>query len=232
MKVPKHIAIIMDGNGRWADKRFLPKIAGHTKGVLAVERTIKACTDLGVKVLTLYTFSTENWKRSKKEVNALMGLLQLYLNKKAQELKKNGVKLIVSGDVEGLPEKVVETIQHVADLTKDNKKLILNLALNYGARQEIIMAVKEIAGLVKKKKINIDDIDQKLFSDKLYSSSLPDPELVIRTSGEMRISNFLLWQISYSEFYVTKTLWPDFGKKDLEKAIEELNKRQRRFGGR
>ncbi|MDD4203307.1 MAG: polyprenyl diphosphate synthase, partial [Candidatus Omnitrophica bacterium] len=174
MKIPKHIAIIMDGNGRWAEKRFLPKIAGHTKGVLAVERILKACTELGVKVLTLYTFSTENWKRSKSEVNALMGLLHNYLNKKAEELKKNGIKLMVSGDINGLPEKVVETIRHVEHLTRDNKELILNLALNYGARQEIVMAVKKIALLVKNNKVNIDDIDEDFFSDKLYSRSLPD----------------------------------------------------------
>ena len=232
MNIPEHIAIIMDGNGRWADKKSLPKIAGHAKGVSSVEKILNACIDLGVKNLTLYTFSTENWKRSELEIKGLMELLYSYLHRKKKDLMKRGIRLMVSGDIKGLPDRVYKKIKEVKDLTAKNENLVLNLALNYGSRQEIVRAIKKIAQKVKKGSIEIEDIDEKIVSKNLYTKSIPDPDLLIRTSGEYRLSNFLLWQLSYAEFYVTKKFWPDFCKKDLKEAIEDFNKRQRRFGGR
>ncbi len=230
-RIPGHIAIIMDGNGRWARNKGLPKIEGHRAGAHAVEEVIKTCLESGVKILSLYTFSKENWQRPKKEVNILMRLLEQYLKKQLANLKKNKIKLLVSGERNGLPISLQGQIQKAIRETKTNCKLILNLALNYGGREEILQATKEIALKVKCNVLRVDEIDQKVFSDHLYSEGLPDPDLLIRTSGEKRVSNFFLWQISYCEFYFTPKLWPDFKKQDLLEAILDYQKRERRFGG-
>ncbi|MDP2912771.1 MAG: isoprenyl transferase [Candidatus Omnitrophota bacterium] len=229
--IPQHVAIIMDGNSRWAESRGLPIIAGHKAGAKAVNRITEAAREMGIKVLTLYSFSTENWKRPKKEIEELFRLLEDELEEREEKLNKNDIRLSVIGDVKRLPRSTREKLAKVMNSTKNNGGMVLNLALNYGARAEIINAVINISKKVKEGAIRIDEIDEKLFSGCLYTGALPDPGLLIRTSGEYRISNFLLWQISYSEFYVTKTLWPDFQKSDFRKAVEEYKKRERRFGG-
>ena len=221
----------MDGNGRWAKERRLPKLAGHRAGVKAAEEAIKACGDLGVKALTLYTFSTENWKRPKREVEALFGLLEKYLDRETGKLNKNNIKFSVIGRIEALPAALKEKLRKVAEETKSNTGLALNLALNYGARGEITDAAREIARDAVSGSVRPEDIDERLFSGYLYTKDLPDPDLLIRTSGEFRVSNFLLWQISYAEIYVTKKFWPDFRKADLKKAVAEYRRRKRRFGG-
>ena len=228
--IPQHIALIMDGNGRWARMRGLPRIAGHKAGVKSVQEMVKTACELGVKVLTLYTFSTENWNRPKDEVNALFALLEEHLRKECDSLNEKNIRLRITGDIEALPDGVKTGMKNTMERTSKNDGLILNLALNYGSRAEIVMAVKNISRDVLEKKISPDDIDENLFSGYLYTAGLPDPDLLIRTSGEFRISNFLLWQISYSEIYVTRKLWPDFRKNDLKKAISEYQKRERRFG--
>jgi len=228
---PQHIAIIMDGNGRWAKERHFPKLAGHRAGVKAAEEAVKACGDLGVKALTLYTFSTENWKRPKREVEALFGLLEKYLDRETGRLNKNNIKFSVIGRIEALPAALKEKLRKAAEETKSNTGLILNLALNYGARSEITDAAREIARDAVSGRVRPEDIDERLFSGYLYTKDLPDPDLLIRTSGELRVSNFLLWQISYAEIYVTKKFWPDFRKADLKKAVDEYRRRKRRFGG-
>jgi len=230
VNVPRHVAIIMDGNGRWAKERGLPKIAGHRAGVKAAQAVIESAMEFGIKVLTLYTFSTENWKRPKGEVAALFGLLQENLNKEENRFNKNNIRFSVIGRPDGLPQPVRKKLLEITESTKGNTALILNLALNYGGRLEIIDAVRRISEEVKEGRLSIDDIDEKTFSGHLYTKDLPDPDLLIRTSGECRISNFLLWQISYSEIYVTRKYWPDFKKSDLKKAIEEYGRRDRRFG--
>jgi undecaprenyl diphosphate synthase len=230
-RIPQHVAIIMDGNGRWARARALPKIAGHRAGVKSAREVIKAAGELGIKALTLYTFSTENWKRPRKEVEALFGLLEEYLDKEMDTLNKNNIRFNVIGDMEALPEGVRKKIEKAIEITKDNTGLVLNLALNYGSRDEIINAVRRISEDVRDAKVSPGDIDEKLFSGYLYTAGQPDPDLLIRTSGEFRISNFLLWQLSYAELYITKKLWPDFGKDDLKKAVAEYGRRERRFGG-
>lgn len=229
--IPQHIAIIMDGNGRWAKERHLPKIAGHRAGVQSVRQAIEAARELGVKVLTLYTFSTENWKRPKNEVDALFRLLEEYLDKEEKMLKENNIKLSIMGDLGVLPEGLRRKLVHAMASTSDNTGLILNIALSYGSRSEIVMAAKSIASDLEAGKITADTIDEDLFSGYLYTKDLPDPDLLIRTSGEFRVSNFLLWQIAYAELYVTKKFWPDFKKGDFKKAVAEYQKRERRFGG-
>lgn len=229
--IPRHIAIIMDGNGRWASRKGLPKIMGHRAGVKAAQDVMEAAGDLGVRVLTLYTFSTENWKRPKTEVGALFGLLQEYIDKEGERIKKNNICFRVIGRTEKLPAAVREKLAKLTSDTAHNTGLTVSLALNYGGRPEIIDAARAIAAEVRAGNVRVEDIDEALFSDHLYTKGLPDPDLLIRTSGEYRVSNFLLWQISYSEIYVTKKLWPDFGKEDLKKAIDEYNERERRFGG-
>jgi len=229
-RIPGHIAIIMDGNGRWAKSRGLPKIAGHRAGAAVVKKVIKESIELGVKVLSLYAFSTENWKRPKKEVTALMWLLEHSLRSHLAVAQKNNIRLLISGKSSGLPVSLQKRIKDVVKKTKDNSRLILNLALNYGGREEILRATREIASKVEQKKLKLSGIDQRLFSNHLSTRGLPDPELLIRTSGEQRLSNFLLWQISYSELYFTPKLWPEFKKQDLIEAILEYQKRQRRFG--
>lgn len=229
--IPQHVAIIMDGNGRWAKKRGLPKIAGHKAGARSVDEITTAAAECGIKVLTLYTFSTENWKRPKEEVGALFGLLEEYLGKKERELNKNNIRLSVIGKIEELPQSTQSKLKETIESTGHNTGLCLNLALNYGSRSEIIDAVRRISREVKSGRIDPDAIDEKLLSDNLYTKGMPDPDLLIRTSGECRISNFLLWQISYAELYITKKLWPDFGNGDFKKAIKEYQNRERRFGG-
>lgn len=228
--IPQHVAIIMDGNGRWARSHRLPKLAGHRAGVKAAEEIVRAAGELGIKVLTLYTFSTENWKRPKREINALFTLLENYLYKEEEKLNKNNIRFSIIGDIAGLPESVQKKLRLVIRSTRNNTGLILNLALNYGSRLEIITAVQRISTDVLEGRLRPDDIDEGRFSGYLYTKDLPDPDLLIRTSGEYRVSNFLLWQISYSELYITNKLWPDFKKEDLEEAIMDYGKRERRFG--
>ena len=228
--IPGHVAIIMDGNGRWARQRGLPRIVGHRAGVKSVQEVIRCAKESGIKVLTLYAFSTENWKRPKNEVSALFKLLEKYIDSQADSLVRNNIRLSVIGRLEGLPESVQDKLKRVMDRTKDNTALVLNLALNYGAKIEIVDAVRAIVKDCVSGRIKLEEIGEKSFSDYLYTSGLPDPDLLIRTSGEMRLSNFLLWQIAYSELYISKKLWPDFKGKDLLKAIEEYQKRQRRYG--
>jgi undecaprenyl diphosphate synthase len=229
-QIPRHIAIIMDGNGRWAQKRNLPRAQGHREGAKRVEKIAQYCVDFGIECLTLYSFSMENWKRPKIEVDALMYLYTEYLTNIRPTLMKNNVKLVHLGRFERLPLEVQNAITKTMELTEKNAGMILALALNYGSRVEILDAVKEIAGKYKKGKLTLKQIDEDCISNHLYTAGLTEPDLLIRTANEMRISNFLLWQISYSEFYVTKTFWPDFKRKDLEKAILEYAERDRRFG--
>lgn len=229
--IPGHVAIIMDGNGRWASQRGLPRIAGHRAGVKSVQEVIKGAKESGVKILTLYTFSTENWTRPKYEVEALFKLLENYIDSQADSLMKNNIRLSIVGRLEGLPDGARKKLNFIIERTRHNTGLILNLALNYGSRTEIIDAVRAIAGDCVSKKIRPEDIDEKSFSGYLYTKDLPDPDLMIRTSGEMRLSNFLLWQLSYSELYISKKFWPDFKEKDFLKAMKEYQTRQRRYGG-
>lgn len=228
---PRHVAIIMDGNGRWAKKRGLPKISGHRAGAESVREAIKAAMESGVKILTLYTFSTENWKRPKHEIEALFKLLDDHIDREFEDFHKNGIRLSVIGRLQDLPENTRKKIEDVIEKTRNNKALVLNLALNYGSRTEIIDAVRKIASESRSGKINPDELDESKFSCYLYTKDMPDPDLLIRTSGEMRLSNFLLWQLSYSELYFTDKLWPDFKKKDFKKALLDYQKRERRYGG-
>ncbi|MDD5550687.1 MAG: isoprenyl transferase [Candidatus Omnitrophica bacterium] len=229
--LPKHIAIIMDGNGRWAKKRNLPRTAGHKEGINVVSEIVEAASNLGIKVLSLYAFSTENWKRPKAEVDMLMRALSYFLKKDINKLMKNNIQLRIMGDTDRFPDSLKKLLTDVLQKTKNNSGLILNLALNYGARPEMLKAVKNIVNKVEKGELDINKLDDDKFSQFLYTDGLPDPDLLIRTSGEMRISNFMLWQLSYAELYFCKKLWPDFKKDDLEKAIREYQKRERRFGG-
>ncbi|WP_300530339.1 isoprenyl transferase [Peptacetobacter sp.] len=230
-KMPTHIAIIMDGNGRWAKSRFLPRTAGHKAGVETIRKVVKEADRLGLQYLTLYAFSTENWKRPKLEVDALMNLLVTYLKNEIDELHKNNVKLTAVGDFEKLPEACVKELHSAMDKTKDNTGVHLNLALNYGGRNDIREAVVEIAKEYKEGKISLEDITEERIKKHLSTGEIPDPDLVIRTSGEQRLSNFLLWDVAYSEFYYTDIHWPDFDGEALEKAIYAYQKRDRRFGG-
>lgn len=228
--LPRHIAIIMDGNGRWAKQKGKSRIFGHYNGVTAVRETTEAAAELGVKFLTLYAFSTENWNRPRIEVNALMKLLVQTINKETKTLNKNNIRLLTIGDTDSLPKKCREELQEAIDKTAKNTRMSLVLALSYSSRWEITDAVKKIAQQVQKGKLDIKDINQDMFGKYLTTHAIPDPELLIRTSGEYRISNFLLWQIAYSELFFTPKLWPDFRKEDLYEAIAEYQKRERRFG--
>ena len=228
--LPVHVAIIMDGNGRWAKKRGLPRTAGHRAGVKAVKRVVRIAGEIGVEYLTLYTFSTENWKRPKREVSAIMRLLEETTRRELSELLENNVRLIATGDIERLPEKRREVLVDAINKTTNNTGLVLNLALNYSGRNEIIEAVKKIAQDVAVGRIKPDSINDGLFATYLQTNGLPDPDLLIRTSGEMRISNFLLWQTSYTELYVTDVLWPDFSEDDFLQALLVYQSRERRFG--
>ena len=229
--IPEHVAIIMDGNGRWAKQRNMPRTMGHKAGVETIRRIVKEADRLGIKYITLYAFSTENWKRPKDEVNALMKLLVQYLKSEVTELHKNGVVLKVLGDIEALQEECKKEIEDSIELTKNNTGLVLNVAFNYGGRDEIIRAVKNIVSDIQSEKINKENINQDLFSEYLYTKDSPDPDLIIRPSGEQRISNFLLWQCAYSEFWYSNVNWPDFSEKDLQQAIYDYQNRDRRYGG-
>ncbi|AIY82507.1 MAG: isoprenyl transferase [Clostridium baratii] len=229
--IPKHIAIIMDGNGRWAKKRKLPRTMGHKAGVETIRRVLKEADKLGVKYMTLYAFSTENWKRPKEEVNALMKLLIQYLRQEINELHKNGVKINVLGDITKLPKECQEEIEKSVDKTKNNVGITMNIALNYGGRDEILRAVKSISEEVLKGNINIEDINDEVMENYLYTKGVPDPDIIIRPSGEQRLSNFLLWQCAYSEFWYSDICWPDFKEEDLHRAIYDFQRRDRRFGG-
>ena len=228
--LPKHIAIIMDGNGRWAKQRGFPRTMGHRAGIKSVRRVVEACVELKVSVLTLYAFSVENWQRPKLEINTLMRLLSEFLEKEIDEMNEHDIRFMAIGRLEELPDFVQKRLSRTIEATSRNKGLVLNLALNYGGRSEIVDAVKKIAQKVKRSELDPEEINEASFSQFLYTQGIPDPDLLIRTSGEMRVSNFLLWQISYSEIVVTKKLWPDFNKGDLEKAIQEFQTRERRFG--
>lgn len=229
---PKHVAIIMDGNGRWARKRGLPRAAGHRAGVGTVKEIVRAALETGVQVLTLYAFSQENWKRPKEEVDVLMQLLDFFVDREINNLKKEGVRVQAIGQIEALPTKTLAKVKQAIRETSGNQKLVLNIALNYGARTEIMGAVEKILAQARNDASWFErPLTEEIFSKQLYTAGLPDPDLLIRTSGEMRLSNFLLWQLSYSEIYVTKKLWPDFKKGDFLKAIKEYQARERRFGG-
>ena len=230
-RIPAHIAIIMDGNGRWAKRRGLPRVAGHRVGVSTVRTTVEDCASLGVKALTLYAFSAENWKRPRQEVRLLMQLLKQYLRQEVKELLQNNVRLQTIGRAEDLPAEIQQELKQSIKATAHCTGLTLVLALSYSGRADIASAVKRIAGEVKKGKLNPDSIDEKTITQALSTAQLPEVDFLIRTSGEMRVSNFLLWELAYSEFYITKTLWPDFKTKDFIAALKDFQSRQRRFGG-
>jgi len=228
--VPEHIAIIMDGNGRWAKARALPRIAGHKEGINSVREITRVCGEIGVKHLTLYTFSTENWKRPSSEVSALMHLLLKTIKEEIKELHKKGVRFTIIGDLDTIPVKTAKGLKDGIEITKDNTGLNLNLALNYGSRQEIVEAMKSIAYQVQAGKVKPNNIDIELLSNFLLTNNMPDPELLIRTSGEHRLSNFLLWQIAYTEIFMTDLYWPEFREEQLLNAILDFQSRERRFG--
>lgn len=229
-KLPRHIAIIMDGNGRWATKRLLNRVKGHEKGVETVRAVVRTCRELNIPNLTLYAFSTENWQRPKKEINALMTLLGKFLKKELPELKTQQIRLNGIGQLKRLPDNVRRTLYNAMAETSTNKKMVLNLALSYGGRTEITEMVQSIGRKVAKGELNPDDIDQTVVADHLYTQGIPDPDIMIRTSGEMRISNFLLWQLAYAELFVTDTLWPDFSREELIDILVQYQQRDRRFG--
>jgi len=228
--LPKHIAIIMDGNGRWAEKRSLNRIAGHRMGIKRAKEIIRACRELGIEVLTLYAFSTENWSRPQREISTLMALLKRFLIAEGKALIKNNIRLKTIGAIEDLPGDVQDVLSQVMEQSRHNTGMVLNAALSYSGRHEIIQAIRRLCRGVAEGRIDPGQVDEKMFSDYLYTAGLPDPDLLIRTSGEYRISNFLLWQTAYTELYITSTLWPDFSKKDLLRAIADYSKRERRFG--
>lgn len=228
--IPGHVAIIMDGNGRWAKRQHLTRTQGHAEGIKRVEEVITAARTTGIKVLTLFTFSTENWRRPPAEVSMLMQMLSSALKEKILHLKKNNIRFHVIGRPERIPPSVRDVLKTAVGETKDNTGLVVNLAFNYGARLEIVDAVKEIVADVQNNRLDIEDIDEAAVSQRLYTKNLPDPDLLIRTSGEKRISNFLLWQLSYAELYFTDKCWPEFTAEEFQKAIADYQKRERRYG--
>src|SRR5689334_5770609 len=231
-RIPAHIAIIMDGNGRWAGRRFMPRVAGHKAGITPVRTTVETCARLGVKALTLYAFSIENWKRPRHEVETLWRLLRYYLRQELPELQKNDIRLQAIGRLDSLPPQVRRELESAVEATGANRGLLVNLAINYGGRAEIIDAVNAVLEMARLDgSLQSLKLDEDLIATNLYTADCPDPDLLIRTSGEMRISNFLLWQIAYAELYVTDTLWPDFTRTDLLEAIADYQNRERRFGG-
>jgi undecaprenyl diphosphate synthase len=220
----------MDGNGRWAKKRSLNRIRGHREGAESVRDIVRACRETGIEVLTLYAFSTENWQRPRQEISALMSLLKGFLRSELAEMMENGIRLNAIGQIERFPDDVVKTLQEVMDLTQKNRGMILNLALSYGGRDEIVAAAQKIAAEAQADRLQPEEITKEVFSNYLYTQGMPEPDLLIRTSGEMRISNFLLWQIAYTEIYVTRTLWPDFRRQELIQILHDYQQRERRFG--
>lgn len=226
----QHIAVIMDGNRRWAKKHGLPGTAGHKKGAETLQEIVKFANEQGIKYLTLYAFSTENWQRDADEVSALMDLLRQYLNKELKDLQENDVKIVFIGERQMLDSDITDKMSKIEQDTAHNDGLVLCIALSYGSRQEIVATAKKIASMVKRGDIKVNDIDTKMFSDMLYTKSIPNPDIVIRTGGEMRVSNYLLWQIAYSELFFSPTLWPDFNAKELEQIIQKFNQRERRYG--
>lgn len=230
MRIPRHLAIIMDGNGRWAEKRRLPRILGHRRGVETVQEIVKECRTLGLRYLTLYAFSSENWRRPEDEVSALMGLLSRYLQTELATMLDQGIRLNVIGETSRLPPEVRQVLQETVARTAGNREMTLTLALSYGARNELVRAARRLAEAVQAGNLSPAAIDEQIFTGALDTGELPDPDLLIRTSGEMRISNFLLWQLAYTELYFTEVLWPDFSRQELNQAIREYSRRQRRFG--
>lgn len=229
-KMPKHIGVIMDGNGRWAKARGLKRTMGHKQGVENLRTIVKECKRLEIPYLTVYAFSTENWKRSEEEVSALMWLLEQYMSKEMKELHKEGVRIKTIGDITGLPESTYKKLQEGVNYTAENTKLTLTLALNYGSRADLTQAVKSITEKVTLGELNISDINEKIISEHLSTSFMPDPDLIIRPSGEYRLSNFMMWEASYSEFWFSNINWPDFGAEEFQKAIADYQNRDRRFG--
>lgn len=227
VRVPEHVAIIMDGNGRWARRRGLPRVAGHRAGAENLRRIINACVEFGIKILTIYAFSTENWDRPEREIRGLMKIFTRVLDQELAELHAQGVCLHHLGDLNGIEPELQQKVLDAIELTKDNDRLILNVAFNYGGRAEILYAVREMLA----DQISPDDLTEELFSSYLFTKGLPDPDLVIRTSGELRISNFLIWQAAYAEYYATPAYWPDFGRENLYEALVAFSQRERRFGG-
>lgn len=230
-RLPQHIAIIMDGNGRWAKEKGRPRIFGHRAGIESVRDIVRACSQIGIKYLTLYTFSRENWRRPKSEVRALMKMLRDLLLKEVEELDENNVKVTAIGRIDDLPDSVQSVLSKACERTRSNTGLVLVLALSYGGRDEIVDAASKVAREVLEGSLEPGDIDEKIFARFLYAPGVPDPDLLIRTSGELRISNFLLWQIAYSEIWVTDVLWPDFKREELYRALADFQNRERRFGG-
>jgi len=230
-RFPRHIAIIMDGNGRWAQRRHLPRIAGHKAGVSSARQVIESCAKLGIPALTLYAFSMENWRRPQAEIDFLMRLLREYLRKELPEIHRNNIRMLVIGRLDKLPQAVRDDVARAMELTAPNTGMKLAVALNYGARAEIVDAFNSILNHLKKNGATSPPVDEETISGHLYTAGLPDPDLLIRTSGEMRVSNFLLWQIAYAEIYVTETLWPDFTRLRLLEALLDFQKRERRYGG-
>ena len=231
MKVPEHIAIIMDGNGRWAKEKGMVRLKGHQAGMESLREIVRACSDKGVKVLTVYAFSTENWKRPIEEVSGIFSLLVRYVAKELKELNANNVQIRMLGDIDPLPADAKKAAQQAVDSTKDNTGLIFCIAINYGGRAEIVRAAKALAKQAAEGQLEPENIDEAMFASQLYTADLPDPDLIIRTGGEMRLSNFLTWQSAYSELYVTDTYWPDFTPDKLQEAIDAFNGRDRRYGG-
>ena len=229
-KLPQHLAIIMDGNGRWAERRGLPRSAGHREGAKTVRRVITNCLDFNIPILTIFAFSTENWKRPKNEITFLLKLFERVLSKEKANLIKNNVKINFIGRLNDLPNPLNDKMNELCESTKRNNKLILNVAINYGGRAEIVDALKSISLKIDKKKLSIEEINENTIRDNLYTHNLPDPDLLIRTAGEMRISNFMLWQIAYTELWVTPVFWPDFDENNLVEAIRNFQKRVRKYG--
>lgn len=230
--LPKHIAIIMDGNRRWAKSKGLPVALGHKEGAKTLEKIVRYAKEVGIKYITVYAFSTENWKRSEEEVSALMNLMQSYLDSYSKRADSENIKVSIIGSRQGLSEKMTDLIEKCMERTKENTGITFNIALNYGGRDELVYAMKKIAEKVQNKEINIEDINEQLISDNLYTTAQPDPDLLIRTSGEIRLSNFLPWQLAYTEFIFVEKNWPDFNEQDLDEAIEIYQKRNRKFGAK
>lgn len=230
MQIPNHLAIIMDGNGRWAEQRRLPRILGHRKGVETVQQVVDECLDLGIGFLTLYAFSSENWGRPRHEVDALMRLLGNFLEKELKQLQQHGIRLVAIGELDRLPQATVEILKNIIEKTQHNTKMVLNLALSYGSRNELTRAMQQIGRDIAEGKLPPDELSEEDIVARLDTHDIPDPDLLIRTSGEMRVSNFLLWQIAYTELYFTEALWPDFSRQELMQALQAYSRRQRRFG--